>query len=29
ILIVMMATAFGYVLPYGQINLWGAALITN
>jgi ubiquinol-cytochrome c reductase cytochrome b subunit len=30
ILIVMMATAFlGYVLPYGQMSLWGATVITN
>ena len=29
-LIVMMATAFlGYVLPYGQMSLWGATVITN
>jgi ubiquinol-cytochrome c reductase cytochrome b subunit len=26
----MMATAFlGYVLPYGQMSLWGATVITN
>ncbi len=30
ILVVMMATAFlGYVLPYGQMSLWGATVITN
>ena len=30
ILIVMMATAFlGYLLPYGQMSLWGATVITN
>jgi ubiquinol-cytochrome c reductase cytochrome b subunit len=30
ILIVMMGTAFlGYVLPYGQMSLWGATVITN
>lgn len=30
ILFVMMATAFlGYVLPYGQMSLWGATVITN
>ena len=30
ILICMMATAFlGYVLPYGQMSLWGATVITN
>ena len=30
ILILMMATAFlGYVLPYGQMTLWGATVITN
>ena len=30
IFILMMATAFlGYVLPYGQISLWGATVITN
>lgn len=30
ILIVMMATALlGYVLPYGQMSLWGATVITN
>ena len=30
ILISMMATAFlGYVLPYGQMSLWGATVITN
>lgn len=30
ILIVMMATAFmGYVLPWGQMSLWGATVITN
>jgi len=30
ILIVMIATAFlGYVLPYGQMSLWGATVITN
>lgn len=28
--IVMMATAFiGYVLPWGQMSLWGATVITN
>jgi len=28
--ICMMATAFlGYVLPYGQMSLWGATVITN
>nr|YP_009693734.1 apocytochrome b [Inonotus obliquus]BBN21260.1 apocytochrome b [Inonotus obliquus] len=28
--IVMIATAFlGYVLPYGQMSLWGATVITN
>nr|YP_010689751.1 cytochrome b [Erysiphe quercicola]WBR75377.1 cytochrome b [Erysiphe quercicola] len=28
--ILMMATAFlGYVLPYGQMSLWGATVITN
>jgi ubiquinol-cytochrome c reductase cytochrome b subunit len=28
--IAMMATAFlGYVLPYGQMSLWGATVITN
>ena len=26
----MMAIAFlGYVLPYGQMSLWGATVITN
>src|SRR6478672_2237476 len=26
----MMATGFlGYVLPYGQMSLWGATVITN
>jgi ubiquinol-cytochrome c reductase cytochrome b subunit len=26
----MMATAFlGYVLPWGQMSLWGATVITN
>ena len=26
----MMATAFlGYVLPYGQMSIWGATVITN
>ena len=26
----MIATAFlGYVLPYGQMSLWGATVITN
>jgi len=30
ILVLMMATAFlGYVLPYGQMSLWGATVITN
>ncbi len=30
IFITMMATAFlGYVLPYGQMSLWGATVITN
>ncbi len=30
IFICMMATAFlGYVLPYGQMSLWGATVITN
>jgi len=30
ILIAMMGTAFlGYVLPYGQMSLWGATVITN
>lgn len=30
ILILIMATAFlGYVLPYGQISLWGATVITS
>ena len=30
IFIVMIATAFlGYVLPYGQMSLWGATVITN
>ena len=30
ILLVMMATAFmGYVLPWGQMSLWGATVITN
>jgi len=30
IFIVMMATGFlGYVLPYGQMSLWGATVITN
>ena len=29
-LILMIATAFlGYVLPYGQMSLWGATVITN
>lgn len=29
-LIVMIVTAFlGYVLPYGQMSLWGATVITN
>jgi ubiquinol-cytochrome c reductase cytochrome b subunit len=29
-LIVMMGTGFlGYVLPYGQMSLWGATVITN
>jgi len=28
--LLMMATAFlGYVLPYGQMSLWGATVITN
>nr|QPF77257.1 cytochrome b [Cercospora nicotianae]UOW65753.1 cytochrome b [Cercospora beticola]UTM72468.1 cytochrome b [Cercospora beticola] len=30
ILVLMMATALlGYVLPYGQMSLWGATVITN
>ena len=30
ILLLMMATAFmGYVLPWGQMSLWGAIVITN
>nr|YP_009175053.1 apocytochrome b [Tricholoma matsutake]AGC15251.1 apocytochrome b [Tricholoma matsutake]UIX25256.1 apocytochrome b [Tricholoma matsutake]UIX25287.1 apocytochrome b [Tricholoma matsutake]UIX25315.1 apocytochrome b [Tricholoma matsutake]UIX25343.1 apocytochrome b [Tricholoma matsutake] len=30
ILILMMAIAFlGYVLPYGQMSMWGATVITN
>ena len=30
VFILMMATAFlGYVLPYGQMSLWGATVITN
>jgi ubiquinol-cytochrome c reductase cytochrome b subunit len=30
ILVTMIATAFlGYVLPYGQMSLWGATVITN
>jgi ubiquinol-cytochrome c reductase cytochrome b subunit len=30
ILVVMMATGFlGYVLPYSQMSLWGATVITN
>lgn len=30
IMLVMMATAFmGYVLPWGQMSLWGATVITN
>ena len=30
IFVVMIATAFlGYVLPYGQMSLWGATVITN
>lgn len=30
ILILMITTAFlGYVLPYGQMSLWGATVITN
>jgi len=30
LLIAMMATAFlGYVLPYGQMSLWGATVITS
>jgi len=30
ILILMIVTAFlGYVLPYGQMSLWGATVITN
>ena len=30
ILVAMIATAFlGYVLPYGQMSLWGATVITN
>jgi len=29
-LVLMMAIAFlGYVLPYGQMSLWGATVITN
>jgi ubiquinol-cytochrome c reductase cytochrome b/c1 subunit len=28
--LLMMATAFmGYVLPWGQMSLWGATVITN
>ena len=30
IYLVLMATAFmGYVLPWGQMSLWGATVITN
>ena len=30
IFVVMMATAFlGYLLPFGQMSLWGATVITN
>ena len=30
IFVAMMATAFiGYVLPWGQMSLWGATVITN
>jgi ubiquinol-cytochrome c reductase cytochrome b subunit len=30
ILLILIATAFlGYVLPWGQISLWGATVITN
>jgi ubiquinol-cytochrome c reductase cytochrome b/c1 subunit len=30
IYLIMMATAFlGYVLPWGQMSYWGAAVITN
>ena len=30
IFLIMMATAFlGYVLPFGQMSLWGATVITN
>jgi ubiquinol-cytochrome c reductase cytochrome b subunit len=30
ILVLMIVTAFlGYVLPYGQMSLWGATVITN
>jgi ubiquinol-cytochrome c reductase cytochrome b subunit len=30
ILVLMMGTRFlGYVLPYGQMSLWGATVITN
>ena len=30
ILILLMAIGFlGYVLPYGQMSLWGATVITN
>ena len=30
IVVLMMATGFlGYVLPYGQMSLWGATVITN
>jgi ubiquinol-cytochrome c reductase cytochrome b subunit len=30
IFLIMMATGFlGYVLPYGQMSLWGATVITN
>jgi ubiquinol-cytochrome c reductase cytochrome b subunit len=30
IFLIMMATAFmGYVLPWGQMSLWGAEVITN
>jgi ubiquinol-cytochrome c reductase cytochrome b subunit len=30
IYILMMAIAFiGYVLPFGQMSLWGATVITN
>lgn len=30
IFLLMIITAFlGYVLPYGQMSLWGATVITN